>query len=293
MSTVDPAAGRRHTERTAGGPGRAGLGAIVGPGLYAAAWWLFGFGLADAVAYPVGTVYLTADTEPANDTPGFLWALFTGAIAGSVLGVGLRAGTVRRLGLGVQSAISSAVATSSAALGLFLGARSLWVTAPEPGTFVDAAGQRGATWGAGAWAAWTSQYWVPGLLALYIVFRIASAIRADRAAGRRAARLRAVVERGVRAAGVVTEAAGTGAEIMNLPRIRFVVRFTDHEGTDRWVTRTGLFDRGSVPREGDGAVVWFDPADPGDEDAIPIVFGTLAELDAGDATGGAGDRTIH
>ncbi|MFF0445070.1 DUF3592 domain-containing protein [Streptomyces sp. NPDC004609] len=292
MSTVDPAAERRRGEQGASGSGRAGFGAIVGPGLYAAAWWLFGFGLADAMAYPVGTAYLTADTQPANDTPGFLWALFTGVVVGPLMGVGLRAGTVGRLGLRVQSAISSAVATSSAALGLFLGARSLWVAAPGPGTFVDATGQRGAPWGAGAWGAWTSQYWVPALLALFVVLRIAFAVRADRAEGRRAARARAVVETGVRAPGVVTEAAGTGVEIGNMPRIRFVVRFTDHEGTDRWVTRTGLFDRTRVPRAGDDAVVWFDPADPGDENSIPVVLGTLAEVDAGDVTGG-GDRTIH
>ncbi|GGZ22284.1 hypothetical protein GCM10010387_14300 [Streptomyces inusitatus] len=210
-------------------------------------------------------------------------------------GLGPRRRLAARIGLNLQEALSTAVVAVGIALGFFFGARSFWTPAPEPGVFVDASGLPGEEWGAAAWLAWTSRYWVPALLLSVAVLRIVLSLLYERVRRRRAARTREVLATGRRTRGEVTEAAATGTEIMGRPRIRFVVKFTDHTGIDRWVTKTGLFDRAAPPRPGDRAVVWFDPAAPGDERAIPVVLAAPAALDGVDldeAVAGGG-LTIH
>ena len=68
------------------------------------------------------------------------------------------------------------------------------------------------------------------------------------------------------------------------------MRFTDHVEADRRVTKTATFDPLRLPRAGDPAVVWFDPADPGDEDAVPVALGTLD--DVGDTPALTGVRLL-
>ncbi|GGZ22292.1 hypothetical protein GCM10010387_14310 [Streptomyces inusitatus] len=79
MSTVDPAAERRRRElarsrsrsRSRSRGPVLGVGTALGLLVFGGAWGLFGVGIADMAAYPVGTGYLTEDTEPVNDLPGF------------------------------------------------------------------------------------------------------------------------------------------------------------------------------------------------------------------------------
>ncbi|GAA2253326.1 hypothetical protein GCM10010232_47550 [Streptomyces amakusaensis] len=313
MSTVDPAAERRRRELARsrsrsrsrgrirgrdGGRGPAlGLGTVLGLLVFGGAWCLFGVGIADMAAYPVGTGYLTEDTEPANDLPGFFWATFAGAFAGVLSGLGPRGRLAARIGLNLQGALSTAVVAVGISLGFFFGARSFWTPAPEPGVFVDATGLPGEEWGAAAWLAWTSRYWVPALLLCVAVLRIVLSLLYERVRRRREARTREILATGRRTRGEVTEAAATGIEVMGRPQVRFVVKFTDHRGTDRWVTKTGLFDRAAPPRPGDRAVIWFDPAAPGDERAIPVALAGLdgVDLDATDLDEvvAGGGLTIH
>ncbi|MEO3973239.1 DUF3592 domain-containing protein [Streptomyces sp. CAU 1734] len=279
MSTVDPAAERPRGAAAGRGRGPSRIGAAVGLPLFAGVWILFGLGLADMAVFPLGDLYLTDDTRPANDLPGLLWAVFLAVFITPLAGGAVRPGP----------AVLSAVAGLGAAAGFLFGAREFWVEPPAPGVFTDAAGTAAGEWGAGAWIAWTARYWVPAVLVVLAVLRAGVSLRLARLRGRRAERIRTVIATGHRTRGVVTGAEETGIEIRNRPCVRFVVRFTDHAGVDRWVTKLADFDRTAPPRAGDPVTVWFDPADPGDERSIPVSL-TMAD-DAGTAPA-ADFRTI-
>ncbi|MFJ4772900.1 DUF3592 domain-containing protein [Streptomyces uncialis] len=276
MSTVDPGEARRAQKRRAAERNRRGapLGVFVWALLlvHGGLWGLAGYGAADAAAFPLASGYLTEDLYPVNDTPGYLWALFTGLTAALFLGVTVGARCTARLGPYRGPALLRALAYTGTGLGLLLGARDLWTRPPRTGTFVDAAGRAGAEWGIGPWVAWTSQWWVPGVFLLMAVRVVAAAVVRDRGRRLRDARTRDLLRTGRRVSGEVTSVSGTGREIDGRPRLEFDVRFTDHLGVRRWVTRRGCFDKSALPRVGDPAVVWFDPADPGDQKAIPVAL---------------------
>lgn len=303
MSTVDPAVERRRRalEESQQEPG---AGAWVGLLLVGAAWTLFGLGLADTIRYPMGLLYLTPDLYPANVVPGMFWAVFVGSTAGIVLDLGSGAAMMSRFGLGAGFTLPPAVSLIGCAVGFWVGAGLFWVAAPEPGVFAAVAdgagssvggdfftdatppGPRSGPWDAAAWIAWTSRWWAAALLVLIGAGLAWIGRNQARAETRRRARTKVVIETGIRTRGVITELHDTGVEIMNQPRLRVVVRFTDHQGVDRWVTKTVNFDAVQLPRVGDPVVVWFDPADPGDESSIPLGFGAAVEVEA--ALAGAG-----
>ncbi|GLF93900.1 DUF3592 domain-containing protein [Streptomyces yaizuensis] len=270
MSTVDPAAGRRRRAplQDSGRP-PAGVRTVLGLVVYGGLWTLFGTALADLASHPVGSLYLADGTEPPNDTPGLLWAFFAALLAGSLTGVGLRGPLLERLGPTLQSALSSTVVNTGIAVGIVLGARSLWRRPPETGRFADPAGGAGEAWGAGPWAAWTAQYWVPAVLLFLVVLRIWVSLGYEHAERRRVARTRTVCATGVRTRGVVTVARESGLVIGERPRLHFTVWFTDRAGEARSVTRTAAFARDELPRAGDRAVVWYDPAD---RDAVAVAL---------------------
>ncbi|MFJ6214242.1 DUF3592 domain-containing protein [Streptomyces sp. NPDC092296] len=115
---------------------------------------------------------------------------------------------------------------------------------------------------------------MPAALALLALAVLLATVRAARARRRHALRAAAVMRTGTRTSGVVTEVIDTQVEVTGRPRLQPVVKFTDHPGVDRWVTKTGTFDPHALPRTGDPAIVWFDPAAPGDERSLPVVLGT-------------------
>ncbi|MFF2844724.1 DUF3592 domain-containing protein [Streptomyces sp. NPDC058001] len=262
MSTVDPVAERRRKERAARERGP-GVGTLIGVALCAGLWYMFGRGVADAAAYPVGTGYLPAELAPPNDTPPLLWMFFVGLFGGLIVSLSVHGTLSERMGPAAKGAISPAMTHLPIAAGLLIGARSSWVPAPD---------DRGS-WGVGAWLSWTSQYWVPALLTLYVVLRIAVSTRIRRARARRESRAREVMATGTRTQGVITDVTETGVEIHHRPHIQFVVKFTDHEGVDRWVTKSGTVPRTGIPATGTPATVWFDPATPADASAIPVTLG--------------------
>ncbi|WP_078282860.1 hypothetical protein [Mycobacteroides franklinii] len=46
------------------------------------------------------------------------------------------------------------------------------------------------------------------------------------------------------------------------------VKFSDHTGVDRWVTKTGQWRRDDLPKNGSAAAVLYDPSNPGNTDRI-------------------------
>ncbi|MER6914325.1 DUF3592 domain-containing protein [Streptomyces sp. NPDC000594] len=277
MSTVDPAAGRRRLPRLlprlgTGGRRPVGMGTALGLLAYGAVWTCFGFALADLARFPVADLYLAPGAEPPNNTPGLLWAFFAALLAGSLIGVSLRSGLVDAIGLTLQSALSSTVVNTGIAGGFLLGARVLWEPAPDPGRFTGPAGRPGGGWGPDAWIAWSAAYWVPAVLVLLVVLRVWVSLRYAGAERDRAARTRAVVVTGLRTKGLVTEAREAGPGLGTRPRLHFVVRFVDHDGMARSVTKTAVFRRTGPPRAGDRAVVWYDPSAPADAGRIAVVL---------------------
>ncbi len=274
LSTVDPVAARR--QRQLSNEDRPGVaGGLIRLALRGLLWFLFGFGLADSIRYPASVPYLTRDTYPAHELPALGFALFCVTFALAL--IDSIAGSPRA-GFGTGTGVRSAVGFVGAALGILKGTSDHWVKAPDIGTYVDAAGRSRGPWDSAAWIDWSSQYWVPAVLVLLaILFRLVG-IRIDRQKRIIAARTEAILDKGVRVAGVIADVRDTGLEIRGKPRLRIVVKFTDHVEVDRWVTKTGLFDPLLLPRRGDPAVVWFDPVAPGDEKAIPIALGTFDDV---------------
>lgn len=279
MSLIDPAVARQAKALEDQRRPR-GMGVWIGLLAVGGLWVLCGYGLADTFRYPIGELYLTSDMVPPNDTPTWLWALFVGIFGAVILAIILQPAFVRRWGISVGLGLPMALAQVGTAIGAWRGAQDRWVAAPQPGTFVDSAGQSGDPWGVGAWIAWSLQYWGPALLLVIAVFIVLGFVHGQRTQRRRDARARTVIETGVKTRGVVTEVHDTGVEVLGQPRIRFTVRFTDTDGAERWVTKTRLFDPAQLPRAGDPAVVWFNPADPGDQSSIPVALGASEMVDA-------------
>lgn len=138
------------------------------------------------------------------------------------------------------------------------------------GSFADAPDTPAPDWDAVAWLGWTAQYWLPASLALAALCCAGLAWRAHRRHAARAERIRRLLAEGRRVDATITEVHDTGVEIYHELRLRFVARFTDHAGVERWVTKVGLFDPVQVPRAGDAAQVWFYPDRAGDEEHILV-----------------------
>ncbi|QWP78029.1 hypothetical protein J5226_06425 [Lysobacter sp. K5869] len=271
MSTVDPAAARRRQRLHAAPHARPGWKAWLLVAACAGLWAMFGYGVGDVATYPIATGYLAPELQPPNETPALLWMLFVGVFGAMILGFGVDAVLSAALG-GVGGTLAAfAVNLAAIALGLWRGAADRWVAPPRPG-FFDAAGT--LPWGSGGWLSWTAQHWAPALLAAAAALLAVAALAARARHARRQRRLRETLAQGQRVPGTITETDHTGVEIGNEPRIRFVARFVDHLGTERWVTKTGQFDPTRLPRVGDPVQVWFLREAPGDEDRIAVGFGS-------------------
>nr|WP_238937252.1 DUF3592 domain-containing protein [Streptomyces clavuligerus] len=136
---------------------------------------------------------------------------------------------------------------------------------------------------------------MPLTLLILVALRVLASLRYERAERLRVARARAVVTTGRRTKGVVIEARETGMVTRDRPRAHFVVRFIDETGSPRSVTKTALFPRTELPRPGDRAVVWYDPAASGADTVIAVVLadpGRLGERDMAEALD-VGGLVIH
>lgn len=239
-------------------PERRRSGALV---VTAIAFAAFGFALGNVTRFPLGQRYLPVHLQPPNVTPSLLWLLFASIFVG-VVAMAAAQRALRRSSSGVASVlgVTSAVPLIATAVGFVAGAATYW-TPPEGGT---------SSLSGGATLAWTSQWWVPGVLTLLglvvLVWSRGQAVRTRAVSAARSETARS----GLRAEGMITSAADTGVEVMGEHRIRYVVRFRDRAGVERAVTRTELFNPAATPRAGDAVVVSYDPSAPGDEERTAI-----------------------
>lgn len=243
--------------------------------IVAALWGLFAYSVAHVADYPVGAGYVVPLAYPADATPPMFWGIFVGAFGASILGFLLSFVLAELYGLAATTWGSFAVTQVAWALGLWRGAADSWLPPVPVGASLAAPSPPSAQWDWLTWLGWHSQYWLPLLLIATALACAMFALRAYRKRARYFLRLRRIVSEGTRTAGVVTETHDTGVEILNQPRIRYVVKFSDHQGVERWVTKTGEFDAMQLPRAGDAAVVWFYPDQAGDESQIAVALGAV------------------
>lgn len=271
MSTVDPTLQRRRPAREPG-PLRLRPGLWLLALVYWSMWLLFAYSLADAMRYPIGQAYLPPALYPDNVAPPWLAGLFVGSTVGFIAGFVLSYALNALFGLGASSWGQLAASLLAWTVGFWRGAADSWVAPPRVGRFAESAHAQAADWGALAWVGWSAQYWIPALL---LLSSLGCAWLARRAHGRHVARgerMRRLLADGRCADAVVTEVHDTGLEIYSEKRLRFVVKFADHAGVERWTTKTGLFESTQWPRVGDPARVWFYPDRAGDEEQLLVGF---------------------
>ncbi|WP_223692363.1 DUF3592 domain-containing protein [Leifsonia poae] len=274
MSTIDPRVARADREaRAAKGP-RSALAGVLVLIVHIALWVAAGYGLGGLLdtfrlmgVNQVGTGWDSAY----SDTFSMLWpiaAVFAGSIFGFVV-----TSRLRRFGLVAAALAPFTTGTLGVAIGLALFIPA-WTPAQAYGEKVPfLAGDPSEPWGFGSWVAYWMPVWLPALFAVAFLLLLLAALRAGVRAQAREKQMVDLAANGRRVHGTVTESVATGVEIQGMPRIRFTVRFTDTNGVDRWVTKKGTFPPASLPREGDPAVVWFDPLNPGDEKGIVVGLG--------------------
>lgn len=277
MSTVDPAAVRRQEmlDQVRGArPRLSGLFWLFVLSIVTL-WALFAYSVAQVADYPVGAAYAVPLPYPADAIPPMFWGIFVGAFGAAILSFILIFALAGSFGPAAATWGGFALALSGCALGLWRGAADAWLPPIRAGESLTAASPPGAQWDWLTWLGWHSQTWVPVSLALAAALCAMLSRRAWRRRVRYYRRLRRIVSEGTRTAGVVTETHDTGTEILNQPRIRFVVKFSDHLGVERWVTKSDEFDPAQLPRAGDTATVWFYPEHAGDESQIAVALGAV------------------
>lgn len=276
MSTVDPAIVRRQElleqlRQPQRPTGLFWLIALVVGGL----WTLFAYSVANIADYPVGAGYFAPLAYPADATPPMFWGVFVGAFGAAILSFIVTFALAGWFGLAATTWGEFSLALAAWALGLWRGAADSWLPPIRAGGSLVAPSPPSAQWDWVTWLGWHSQYWLSLAMLLAALLCAGLAARAWRKRMRYFERLRRVVSEGTRTSGVVTETHDTGTEILGRPRIRFVVRFSDHQGVQRWVSKSDEFDPAQLPRAGDPAAVWFHPDHASDESRIAVALGPI------------------
>lgn len=277
MSTVDPAVARRQEMLARAHTATPRFNALFWVFVSAifGLWALFAYSVAHVADYPVGAAYAVPLPYPVDATPPMFWGIFVGGFGASILSFLLIFALAGTVGLAVTTWGEFALTLGACALGLWRGAADSWLPPIRAGDSPVAPSPPSAQWDWLTWWGWHSQTWLPLLLALAAALCATLAWRAWRRRQRYYQRLRRIVSEGRRTTGVVTETHDTGIEILHRPRIRFVVKFSDHLGVERWVTKSDEFDPAQLPRAGDAATVWFYPEQAGDESAIAVALGPV------------------
>lgn len=148
---------------------------------------------------------------------------------------------------------------------------------PEVGTKLDPTFNQPEPWGFGAWVAYGAPYVVP--VVIVIIAAVMALLRMRTI--RKAKYLTQLAASGMRREGVVTDVSGGSVEVNGHPLITFTVRFVDHLGVTRFVTKRKPVPVSQTPRLDQRVIVFFDPAHVDEENRIAIGFG------AGDAVGEA------
>ncbi|MCL2422997.1 MAG: DUF3592 domain-containing protein [Micrococcales bacterium] len=268
MSTIDPAVARaQKEERQKGGIGSLAVMTVAAAGCLVAGY-LFGRAFAGIFAtFRWMEAQGINEMETSEGLPYF-WGLFVGIFGGLVAGSAYSVSSKRFTG-GVALPVGSvALIFAGATAGVWI--QGVQWDGPTSGVMY------GSGKGSPSVVMDYADIWVPAAFALITVLIVVAGFVMFVRRGVKARRVRALLDSGVRASGVVTEAHDTGVEINGLKLIKFTVKFTDNRGVQRWVTKKTTFDLAGIPTPGRAATVFYDPAQM-DESKIAV---TLQPLEA-------------
>ncbi|MCL2091289.1 MAG: DUF3592 domain-containing protein [Micrococcales bacterium] len=287
MSTVDPAVERaRRQERRKGGIGSL-LGLLVAAIGCLVCGYLFGRGIAGitGVFRWMASEGLNSTSSPAG--PPYFWGVFVGSFAGFLMPVWYAVASRTFTGGSGLPVNGLTLMAAGATYGVWL-QTARWEAPAEVGygtMGTDLESWR-KPWGTYAWIMYYADRWLPIIFAVVTVLILVAGIWFFARRNAKSTRAQNLLDAGRRASGVVTEATWTGVEINSRKLIRFTVRFTDHAGVQRWVTKRATFDPAGMPSAGMPATVFYDPARL-DENKILVTLEPLevVEQKLRDATG--------
>lgn len=235
----------------------------------------FGFGLLCALdtfrVMSMNGIFDSWESPIADQWPIFLLpGIFGGVLVGAI-GRKAAAAYGGRLGatlLVIPFTLIGVLAVATAA-------PQLMTPPSQLGTKLDPAFNHPEPWQLDAWVAYWAPFAAPGVVGVALLVVLVVRVRSMRKAAF-AARL---VEQGRRVEGTVTEVGGGSTEVNGQLLITFTVRFVDHHGTTRFVTKRKPVPLAQLPSVGQRAVVFFEPEHVGDEGRIAVGFGSDTDLD--------------
>jgi hypothetical protein len=275
---MDPAAVRRaKQERYVGRPGVL-VGAVVFAVLQVACAGVLGVGIgvmADFVRHSIiDSVFDDREVFPSFWGPATMvillvvgtFGLMAAAVVSSMMMQRYRGGEKQPSILAPVGAVAVAIAVTIHA--------QTWTEPLDVGTQIDPAFQTNEDWGVFSWIAYYANIWVPALLIAIAALVVRYAIKRNRRLRLQIANRNRLLTEGRRVVGTITEVTVVTSQDSDGHRTTvgadITVKFTDANGTDRWVKRRST-DRSAMPGPG-VAMVLFDPLQPGDEDLIFVAF---------------------
>lgn len=270
MSTVDPAVERaRRQERKKGG-----IGSLVSLLLAAVGCLVVGYLFGRGFAGISGTFRWMAsqgiNEMSSSEGPPYFWGVVVGSFGSFIM----------------PAWYARASRTFTGGLGLPVGGLALTAAAATYGVWLQGTQWDGPTSGVmyGSGKPSASWFWdradqgLPITFAVVTVLILAGGIWSFVRRNAKTERAQHVLDTGLRARAVVTEASWTGVEINGKKLIRFTVMFTDHAGVQRWVTKRATFGPVQMPSAGMPATVFYDPAHM-DEKKIAVALEPLEAVE--------------
>ncbi|WP_460649787.1 hypothetical protein [Kribbella endophytica] len=219
-----------------------------------------------------------ADNDPGVDS-GFLgMATLPVLLIVGTFGLMLTGGVTRYLivaysGGEKQPIRQTPVVVLAVAAGLVVDTTT-WTTPLSVGTKVDPVFGEDESWSAFGWVMYRADLWLPALLVVIAALVTGYAIKYNRRLRRQLADRNRLLTEGRKVAGAVTDVSIRTSQNDQGQRsvvgADVVVKFTDLQGTDRWVTRRAE-NRSAIPTA-DTALVLFDPLRPEADDLIFVAF---------------------
>ncbi|WP_344177477.1 hypothetical protein [Kribbella lupini] len=219
-----------------------------------------------------------ADNDPAVDS-GFLGlATLPVLLVVGVFGLMLTGGVTRHLiaaytGGEKQPIRQTPVVVLAVAAGV-LADTTTWTTPLQVGTKVDPVFHEDESWSAFGWVMYRADVWLPALLLVIAALVTVYAIKHNRRLRRQIADRNRLLTEGRKVTGAITDLSIRTSQNDQGQRsvvgADVVVKFTDLQGTDRWVTRRAE-NRSAIPTA-DTALVLFDPLHPEADDLVFVAF---------------------
>jgi hypothetical protein len=279
VSTVDPIAARRAKRvQRAGRPGFL-IGALIAGVVQVLAACCLGLGISMGIEGfrlsildsifadndPVGDGFLGVATIPVVAVMGTFGLIVSGLTCSHLLDV-YRGGEKRPVLMGP---ITLWVITA----GIFLDSRG-WTDPLSVGEQLDPVFHEDHGWSSFGWVMYYAEIWLPALFVVIALLATLYAVKHNARLRKQIAERNRLLAEGRKVTGQITDVtvrtttndqgqrSTVGAQV--------IVKFTDLQGTDRWVTRH-VQGREAVPSMGE-ALVLFDPLRPDAVDAIFVAF---------------------